>query len=248
MRLVVLGALVCLSAFTAASCGGGAADGDARRGGSITIAQSAQPDALDPALSYVADAWEALWLVYTPLLTYKRVEGEEGTELIPGLAQDLPEISKDGRTYRLKLRKGIRYSDGRPVRASHFEHTIKRVLALESGGSSFYLGIQGAQRYVEEGKPEADILGIESNDDTGEITIRLTAPDGTFSNVLAMNFSGLVPPDTPFKNMTRDPPAGVGPYKLTKSEPNREFVLERPRGSTCPAYRRDVSPESPRRS
>lgn len=127
MRPVVLGALLCLSGFAAIGCGGGAADGDTRRGGSITIAQSAQPDALDPALSYVADVWEALWLVYTPLLTYKRVGGEEGTELIPGLAEGLPEISQDGRTYRLKLRKGLRYSDGRPVRASDFEHTIKRV-------------------------------------------------------------------------------------------------------------------------
>jgi peptide/nickel transport system substrate-binding protein len=228
MRLVVLGALLCLSAFAAASCGGsGVVDGEARRGGSITIAQSSQPDALDPALSYVADVWEALWLVYTPLLTYKRVESEEGTELMPGLARDLPEISQDGRTYRLKLRKGLRYSDGRPVRASDFEHTIKRVLTLESGGTSFYLGIEGAQRYVQGGKPEANITGIESDDGTGEITIRLTAPDGTFPNVLAMNFSGLVPSDTPFENMTKDPPPGVGPYKLTKSVPNREFVLER---------------------
>lgn len=90
--------------------------------------------------------------MYTPLLTYKRVEGEEGTELMPGLARDLPEISQDGWTYRLKLRKGLRYSDGR--RVSDFEHTIKRMLTLESGGASFYRGIEGAQPYVERGKPK----------------------------------------------------------------------------------------------
>jgi peptide/nickel transport system substrate-binding protein len=84
-------------------------------------------------------------------------------------------------------------------------------LTLESGGTSFYLGIEGARRYVEGGNPEADITGIESDDDTGEITIRLTAPDGTFSNVLAMNFSGLVPSDTPFRNMTKDSLRAPGP-------------------------------------
>ena len=39
---------------------------------------------------------EPLWLVYTPLLTYPHVEGEAGAELIPGLAEDLPEVSEDG--------------------------------------------------------------------------------------------------------------------------------------------------------
>ena len=28
-----------------------------------------------------------LWNVYTPLLTYKHAKGEEGTEVVPGLAE-----------------------------------------------------------------------------------------------------------------------------------------------------------------
>jgi peptide/nickel transport system substrate-binding protein len=101
------------------------------------------------------------------------------------------------------------------------------VLNLESGGSAFFLGIEGAEDYVKNGKPDADIAGIDADDSTGEITIRLTAPDGTFSNVLAMNFAGLVPGDTPFKNLTKDPPPGVGPYVITESVPNRQFVMKR---------------------
>ena len=42
-----------------------------------------------------------------------------------------------------------------------------------------------------------------------------------------MWFAGLVPSDTPFKNLTKDPPPGVGPYKVTESVPNRQFVLEK---------------------
>ena len=38
------------------------------------------PDFLDPALSYTVNGWEPMWLVYTPPVTYKRAEGEEGTE------------------------------------------------------------------------------------------------------------------------------------------------------------------------
>ena len=36
-----------------------------------------------------------------------------------------------------------------------------------------------------------------------------------------------MPGDTPFKNLTEDPPPGVGPYMVTESVPNRQFVMER---------------------
>jgi peptide/nickel transport system substrate-binding protein len=223
---------LCLAALAMVLFGcGGDDDGDeaegAKSGGSITISQSTQPDALDPALSYTLGGWEPMWLVYTPPLTYRHAEGEEGAEVIPGVAEALPEISPDGRTYELTMRKGLRYSDGTPAKASDFEHTIKRVLNLESGGSSFFLGIEGAQDYVDAARAEADIPGIATDDRTGEITIKLTEPDGTFSNVLAMNFAGVVPGETPFENLTKDPPPGIGPYKITESVPNRQFVLER---------------------
>ncbi len=230
-------ALALAACIGLAACGSdddSTAGGAAASGGSVTIAQTSQPDALDPALSYTQNAWEALWLVYTPPVTYKRVEGDEGTELIPGLATSLPEISEDGKTYRLTLRKGLKYSDGRPVKASDVEHSIKRVLNLESGGSAFYEIIEGATEFLENGDPKADISGIETDDETGEITIRLIEPDGTFSNVLAMPFSAPVPGDTPFKNMSADPPPGVGPYKFTKSVPNREFVLQKVKGFDLP--------------
>src|SRR5918999_2569893 len=207
--------------------GGGGSSGEAKSGGSVTISQTSQPDFLDPALSYTVNGIEPLWLVYTPLITYPRTGTDRDSSLIPGLAEDMPTISEDGMTYELTLRKGLKYSDGSPVRAEDFEHTIKRVLNLESGGSAFYLVIEGAQDYVDAGKPEGDISGIETDNQTGKITIQLSEPDGSFSHVLAMWFAGLVPSDTPFENLTEDPPPGVGPYMITESVPNRQFVMEK---------------------
>lgn len=224
--LAGLSATVVLSLGLVA-CGDGDDSATAAKGGAITMAQAAQPDFLDPALSYTTHGTEPMWMVYTPLVTYKREEGDAGSELMPGLAEELPKISADGKTYELTLRKGLRYSDGKPVKASDFEHTIKRILNLESGGTSYYDEIEGADAYLSGGNPEADISGIETNDKTGTITIRLTGPDAAFSNALAMNFAGIVPGDTPFENMTKDPAPGVGPYMFTKSVPNREFVLEK---------------------
>src|SRR5215210_7677335 len=205
--------VACLSLFVIAACGddddGGSgssgSSGEAKKGGSITISQTSQPDYMDPALTYTVNGIEPLWLVYTPLITYAREEGQAGAKLIPGLAEDLPDISEDGLTYKLKLRDGLKYSDGSPVKASDFEHAIRRVLNMESGGSAFFLGIEGADQFVKSGKCGADISGIDANDNTGDITISLAAPDGSFSNVLAMWFAALLPGDTPCKTLTKDP-------------------------------------------
>jgi len=213
------------------ACGGGEDDA---AGGAMTVGLSAQPDSLDPALSFSPEVWESLWLVYTPLLTYEHAEGEAGTELIPGLAETLPEVSDGGRRYELRLRQDIEYSDGTPVRASDFEHTVKRVLALESPGTPFFSGIEGADEILEAGRTDADISGIEADDRTGEIAIELKAPDATFANVLATTFAGIVPGDTPARNMTQDPPPGVGPYQFAGTERSGGFALERTPGFDLP--------------
>lgn len=230
-RLLLLTTLVLTCALLIAACGD---SGDSTTtasgsgaGGEATLTQTSQPDFLDPALSYTVNGWEPMWIVYTPLLTYNHEEGESGSELVPGLAEALPEVSEDSLTYTFKLRDGLTYSDGQDVVASDFSHTIKRVLNLGSGGAPFYEGIVGAKQYEGQDNPDADIKGIKTDDATGEIEITLEAPDASFSNVLAMNFAGLVPGDTPFKNMTESPPAGVGPYVITESVPNRQFVMER---------------------
>src|SRR5918992_1541535 len=159
-----LALLVVLSMFVIAACGddddggdGGGGSGQARSGGSITISQTSQPDFLDPALMYTVNAIEPSWLVYTPLITYPRTGTDRDSELIPGLAEEMPTISEDGLTYELTLRKGLKYSDGSPVKAADFEHAIKRVLNLESGGSAFFLGIEGAQDFVDAGECNGDI-------------------------------------------------------------------------------------------
>lgn len=222
------------AAAAAAAAVGCGEESPSRSGGSITIGLSAGPDALDPALSFSPEVWESLWLVYTPLLTYRHAEGDEGSELVPGLAEELPEVSADGRRYELRLREDLEYSDGTPVRASDFEHAIKRVLALESPGTPFFTRIEGARQFIQRGRASADISGIETDDATGEIAIDLAAPDATFQNSLATTFAGLVPGDTPARNMTSDPPPGAGPYVFAEPDGDAEFALESSDGFEVP--------------
>ena len=113
-----------------AACGDDDEDdggGQPPTGGEITIAQTSQPDFLDPALSYTVNGWEPMWLVYTPLLTYAHEEGEAGAELIPGLAEDLPEVSEDGHDLHVPAaRRPRRTRTARRSWPRDFERTIQR--------------------------------------------------------------------------------------------------------------------------
>ena len=225
-------AAACLALSACAGDGDGDSRGNARKGGSITIGATTPPDALDPALSRSREAREALWLVYTPPLTYRRVGGAKGTELIPGLAEALPAVSEDGEVYSFTIRKGLRYSDRKPVRASDFEHTIKRVLRLRAG-ARFFSNVEGAEEYLEAPDEEADISGITADDRARKVTVDLAEPDPTFRHKLAMSFAGMVPRGTPFEDRSGRPPPGVGPYRITKAA-RREFVMTQVRGFELP--------------
>ena len=118
------------------------------------------------------------------MLTYAHANGKPGTALIPGLATALPAISNGGKTYTVTLRKGLVYSNGKPVKASDFTYTVERAIKIPWGGSGQFITaqIQGATAYSK--GTSKTISGITTNDATGQITIHLVAPYGAFDNVL----------------------------------------------------------------
>jgi peptide/nickel transport system substrate-binding protein len=209
------------------SCGGGDDEGGSagKEGGTLEGTYASFPDYLDPALSYTQEGWTAMQNVYIPLLTYAHADGAAGGEVIPGLAKSLPEISKDRKTYTLFLRPGLKYSDATPVRASDFPFAVERMFKVNSGGSPFYTGIVGAEKFAE--TKTGGIPGIKTNDKTGEIVIELTKPRGTFTNELGLMFVAPLPPDTPTSNQSTNPPPATGPYMITKSDPGKGWSYER---------------------
>jgi peptide/nickel transport system substrate-binding protein len=224
-------ALTALAGLGVAACGGsddggGSSDSSSggKTGGSIRIG-SAFPDSFDPVLIQTNQANQALQGVYTSLLTYKHVSGPDGNTLIPGLAEALPAISADKKTYTFKLRQGIEYSDGSPVKASDFEHTIKRLLFLGGPYSSFSNVIVGAPEYLAAKKQNADITGITNDDATGEIVVKLSKPDSKFLFAIALVSAAPTPAaKSPFKASTGAMP-GAGPFVLTVQNPTRQLTL-----------------------
>src|SRR5438067_10011453 len=121
---------------TAASTGGGGTSKQ-KTFANFRLAYDTGIDYLDPSLSYTVQGWSIMWNVYLPLLGYKHVNGPDGATLVPYLAQDLPKVSSNGLTYTFTLRKGLKYSNGTPVKASDFPKSIERDYAVNSPGVGF---------------------------------------------------------------------------------------------------------------
>jgi peptide/nickel transport system substrate-binding protein len=210
--------LIAAAMLVIAGCGS-SEDQSSPQSSTLTATFAAFPDYLDPSLSYSIEGWSAMWETYVPLLTYAHADGTAGTKVIPGLARAMPKISNGQRTYTLYLRKGLRYSDGTPVRASDFRATIERVIAMNLPATPFYTDIVGAERFSK--TKTGGIPGIETDNPSGRIVIHLVKPRSTFTNELAMLFAAPLPADTKHKDLSADPPPGTGPYEIVSAKPGR---------------------------
>ncbi len=214
-------ALLALAALGLASCG----KSGGKEGGTLTASYAGFPDYLDPALSYTAEGWTAMYTTYIPLLTYKHASGTAGSEVVPGLVKAMPKITNGGKTYSMDLQPGLKYSDGTPIKASDFTKTMERTFKINSPGTPFYTDIVGAEKFAE--TKQGGIPGIKTNDKTGHIEIDLVRPRGTFVFELGLLFAAPLPPGTPAKNLSATPPPASGPYEITKAEPGRGWEYER---------------------
>jgi peptide/nickel transport system substrate-binding protein len=236
-RLIGSTVAVC-AALVVAGCGGGGGGGSSKgtstsasnsgggtQGGTITMVEGQPPQSLDPGFDYSGQGFEVNSVVYTGLLTYHRLNGVAGTKLMPGLATALPKITDGGRTYTMTLRKGLKFSNGKPAVASDFTYAFERAVKIPWGGSGQFMTprVVGATAYAA-GKAKT-ISGIKTDDATGKIVIHLTHPYGAFENVLGLPALGLVPAGTPMHNEANNPPPGIGPYMVTHIVVNQSYTL-----------------------
>ncbi|MGH3264544.1 MAG: ABC transporter substrate-binding protein, partial [Trebonia sp.] len=174
---------------------------------------------------YTTQGAEDTWISYLGLLTYKHANGIAGGQLIPGLATALPKISNGGKTYTLTLRKGLVFSNGKPVKASDFAYTVERAIKIPWGGSGLFItpNIVGATAFAN-GKAKS-ISGITTDDATGKIVVNLSTPFAPIVDIFALAGTAPVPQSTPMKNLASTGTVGDGPYKWGPISPNHSYTL-----------------------
>jgi peptide/nickel transport system substrate-binding protein len=104
------------------SISGAAADSRAvKNGGTLTMALSADPDALDPSTSTTLLGRE----VFTSICE-KLYDIDANAKLVPQLATALPAVSGDGKTVTIKLRSGVKFNDGTAFDAAAVKKSLDR--------------------------------------------------------------------------------------------------------------------------
>jgi peptide/nickel transport system substrate-binding protein len=196
---------------------------EVKQGGSMTVTYKDDVSTLDPAIGYDWQNWSMIKSLFDGLMDYK----PGTTELVPDLAESY-EISGDGLTYTFKLRKGVKFHNGREMTAKDVKYSLERVVdpTTQSPGAGFFGAIKGFDA-ASSGEAEG-LEGVEAVDDS-TVKIVLSRPDATFLHVMALNFAHVVPSEEVEKYGADfgKHPVGTGAYKLAEWTLGQRVVFER---------------------
>ncbi len=168
----------------------GCRPGPEGRRADLVIANSVEPESLDPVfITGQADA-RVVESLFEGLL---RIDPESAAP-VPGLAASWT-VSEDSRVYTFSLRPGIRWSDGRPITAMDFEKSWKR--ALDPANAARYAGlmfaIEGAEAFHTRRDEKAESgPGFRALDDQ-TFEVRLVEPRSYFLHLLTMPIFAATP-------------------------------------------------------
>lgn len=179
--------------------------------------------------------------IFDALLQYDHLA--RPIKLQPRAAIALPEISADGKTYTLKLKRGIYFTDDpafkgkkRELVAGDYVYSIKRMLDPKIKAQWQFLvegKLVGGDALREEAKKtgkfdyDKPIPGLEAPDPY-TLIIRLTAPDYNLNYILTMPATAAVAREVVehYGAAFAEHPVGTGPYKLKDWRRASRVVLE----------------------
>jgi peptide/nickel transport system substrate-binding protein len=192
-----------------------------RYGGHLVVGQRSEPKTLNPVTATDAVSREVFERLNADLIEINRAT--QKTE--PALAKSW-KMSADGRTFTLKLRKGIRFSDGQPFDADDviFSFTVYLDEALSS--------------------PQRDLLLIDGKPPSisklDQYTVRFSLPRPYAAAERLFDSFAILPRhilEKPYREgkfvqawALNTPPnevAGLGPFRVKQYWPGQRILLER---------------------
>ena len=201
-------------------------------GFNLAVCLASEPMTIDPALNSSVDGSIMTSHMFEGLM--KWVDNGSGeAELAPGQAESYEKtVNDDGTvTYAIKMRDGIKWSDGKDVTAGDFEYSWKRLADPNTAADYCYM-IDMVQGYdaVADGSADKDTLGIKAIDDKNlEITLSYDCP--YFEEIMAFPATFPVRQDMVEGNdeWTYDPATyiGNGEYKMVEWSHNAYILTEK---------------------
>lgn len=185
-----------------------------------------------PSLSDAVAGWVDWWLI-SYVLYNRPYDFDENQQIFADLAQDFPQVSSDGLIYRVMLKKGIKFHNGRDVKAEDFKYSIDRNFAatVTSSGPGFLNVLKGAAEIMALPKPPdtVDLPGVKVLDDyTVEFT--LVKPSTSFPLALTREFANLQPKQESLAAKEKwgtQVIIGTGPFKFKEWKIGEKITFER---------------------
>ena len=102
-------------------------------GFNIAVCLASEPQTIDPALNNAVDGAIMINHMFEGLVKWVD-DGQGNAQTAPGQAESWEKVANDDGTvtYTLKLRDGIKWSDGKDVTAGDFEYSWKRLANPET--------------------------------------------------------------------------------------------------------------------
>ena len=179
---------------------------EVKAGGTLVMALSAEPDALDPTLS------RSLYSRYVfHAMCEKLYDVDQSAKIVPQLATALPTITDGGKTVTIPVRDGATFSDGTPFNAAAVKSSIERGLTLAGSGRKTELG---------------PITSVEAPDPK-TVVLKLKQPFAPLTAALA-DRAGMVLSPKATQSLGKNfasAPSCVGPFKFAKRVPQNSIEL-----------------------
>lgn len=218
---------------TAAEAESEGAEGETTsNGNNIAVCLASEPQTIDPALNSAVDGAIMVNHFFEGLVKWVD-DGEGNAMTAPGQAESWEKVVNDDGTvtYTMKLRDGIKWSDGKEVTAGDFEYSWKRLANPETAADYCYM-IDMVQNYagIANSESDPDTLGIKAIDDkTLEIVLSYDCP--YFEEIMAFPATFPVRQDLVEGNdeWTYDVATYVsnGPYKMKEWSHNAYILAEK---------------------
>ncbi|MFA1550288.1 ABC transporter substrate-binding protein [Actinomadura chokoriensis] len=206
-RFLVAAGVLTAGAGALAACGGGdtggSGGGAVKKNGTLTFGVTSISDYLNPLSTTSSRVHWITESVVEPLYTY-----DASLRSVPLLADGEPEISADGLTWTIKLKKGVTFHNGDPLTAADVAATFGFVTDPKSTSdwTTYFVG------YVKK---------VTATDDH-TVKIKLTTPFG----VLRSHLTNLPIVHRDFVTKT-DTTMGTGPFTMGAVKQGQQVALAR---------------------
>jgi ABC-type transport system substrate-binding protein len=194
---------------------------------------------MDPALAYDTVAMDVIPLALESLYQYKYTKSP--LELEPLLADGMSTVSRDGRTYTIKIKKKVLWQDadffpggrGRELVAQDFLYAWKRLSLPE---------LQSPGKWIFDGKVES-LAAVDDH----TLRIQFHQPFPQFPHILAMAYTAPLPHEVFDKGglfALNERVVGTGPYRFREYVRGSRIVLEKNPSFRGELYPRDGDEEA----